>query len=326
MANIWETIRGEGLIAEIKPQDEEHAIKLADALKAGGIGIVLVDAPLAMMHREEFIAGIVKALRAQRPDMIVGIHGFFEKSEVKTMLDAGAGFVANIGFNKEAVAAYVADETPVIVDLPKPELLGEAVDAGVPMVWVWQKYMDNGKMYEKQATIPPEYIVVKEDENIDESNVADYLRKPGVAACVTAWPAKAGEKGKEDYPEVTRRAKALVDQSFGLHIAHVGINAEAPDEAEKIAALFGKLLSLPCYPHPPCVFAGSLIEVMRQNGRGKKGHIAIGTNSVTRARYFIQGNGFVFDESSAQPQKDGSVKPVYLDGDFGGFAVHVLQC
>ena len=62
-------------------------------------------------------------------------------------------------------------------------------------------------------------------------------------------------------------------EQFDMYVAHVGINASNADEAEKIANLFTALMGLPTIEQPPSFFAGTLVEVMKQNGRGTKGHI-----------------------------------------------------
>ena len=63
---------------------------------------------------------------------------------------------------------------------------------------------------------------------------------------------------------------------------------------------------------------------MKQNGRGTKGHIAVGCNSVMRARAYLESQGFEFDESSIKMKGD-KLNLIYLKDEIGGFAVHLLQ-
>lgn len=59
-------------------------------------------------------------------------------------------------------------------------------------------------------------------------------------------------------------------EQFDMYVAHVGINASNADEAEKIANLFTALMGLPTIEQPPSFFAGTLVEVMKQNGRAQR--------------------------------------------------------
>ena len=62
-----------------------------------------------------------------------------------------------------------------------------------------------------------------------------------------------------------------------------------------------------------------------QSGKGTNGHIAIGTNSVDRAVYHLSRKGILFDESTRKTDANGKTMAIYLDGDFGGFRVHLVQ-
>ena len=64
---------------------------------------------------------------------------------------------------------------------------------------------------------------------------------------------------------------------------------------------------------------------MKKIGRGKNGHIAIGTNSVVRAKNYLETvKGMKFIEESAVV-KNGKLTAIYLDCEIGGFAVHLVQ-
>ena len=58
---------------------------------------------------------------------------------------------------------------------------------------------------------------------------------------------------------------------------------------------------------------------------GRRGHIAIGTNSVDRAVYHLGLQGVEFDESTRKTNAKGKTAAIYLKETFGGFAVHLVQ-
>ena len=64
---------------------------------------------------------------------------------------------------------------------------------------------------------------------------------------------------------------------------------------------------------------------MKKPYLGSKGHIAIGTNYVDRAVYHLEKRGFEFDPETARYNAKGDLHAIYLKGEFGGFAIHLVQ-
>ena len=61
------------------------------------------------------------------------------------------------------------------------------------------------------------------------------------------------------------------------------------------------------------------------HGRGTHGDVTVGVNYMERAVYHLEKQGVCFDESSKVYQKDGSLKSICFEDEFGGFAVHLVQ-
>lgn len=107
------------------------------------------------------------------------------------------------------------------------------------------------------------------------------------------------------------------------YIAHVGINCECEEEALKAAKLFEALFGLTVKNGNSSVFAGTAIECNKKPGRGKHGHIAIGTPDVKAAVADLESRGFTFIPESAVV-KDGVLKAIYISDEICGFAVHLV--
>lgn len=65
-------------------------------------------------------------------------------------------------------------------------------------------------------------------------------------------------------------------------------------------------------------------EITKSPFLGAKGHLAIGTNNLERAVDFLQRQGYEFAEETSK-YKDGQLKSIYLKGEFGGFAIHLVE-
>ena len=109
-----------------------------------------------------------------------------------------------------------------------------------------------------------------------------------------------------------------------FELEHVGINTDNAGEAEQLALLLCKLFNLEPRHGQKSEFAGNYFECMKSPFLGKNGHIAVATTSVLRAKAYLEGQGFEFDESTAK-YKGTKLNAIYLKDEIGGFAIHLLQ-
>ena len=63
---------------------------------------------------------------------------------------------------------------------------------------------------------------------------------------------------------------------------------------------------------------------MKSVGKGKNGHIALAVSNVDRAIFHLGRCGASFDETT-RAKDDKGTKVIYLDGEFGGFAIHLVR-
>ena len=112
---------------------------------------------------------------------------------------------------------------------------------------------------------------------------------------------------------------------FDLYVAHVGINATNPEEAEKIARQLSALMGIPTVEQPPSFFAGTLVEVMKNGGRGTNGHIGFHVNNIPAAEKYFAERGLEVDETSRRLNPNGSTFLVYFKDEIAGFALHLTM-
>ena len=72
-------------------------------------------------------------------------------------------------------------------------------------------------------------------------------------------------------------------------------------------------------------FAGDYFECMKAPFLGSKGHISMQTDDLAAAVEELREKGFSFRMDTAAYTEEGRLKNIYLDGEFGGFAIHILQ-
>ncbi|QOV18524.1 2-dehydro-3-deoxyphosphogluconate aldolase [Blautia liquoris] len=110
-----------------------------------------------------------------------------------------------------------------------------------------------------------------------------------------------------------------------FELLHVGINTENEQEAEKLANLLSTMFNLEPRMGHKSDFAGPYFECMKAPYLGTNGHIALGTADLTSAVEELKEKGFSFNMDTAAYNDDEKLKNIYLAGEFGGFAIHIMQ-
>ena len=110
-----------------------------------------------------------------------------------------------------------------------------------------------------------------------------------------------------------------------FELEHIGINTPNPEEAEKLARLLSALFNLEPRHGQKSEFGGPYFECMKAPFLGTNGHIAMRTPDLAAAVEELKEKGFSFNMDTAAYTDEGKIKNVYLDREFGGFAIHIMQ-
>ena len=128
----------------------------------------------------------------------------------------------------------------------------------------------------------------------------------------------------EKWDQITSICKDAVKTMLGFEIRHIGINIEDEEEAVQSARTLCALFDLEYRPGDASIFAGTGFEIMKRVQKGKYGHIAVAVSDVDRAIYHLARRGALFDEDTRKSDGKGT-KFIYLSGEIGGFAIHLVR-
>ena len=159
---------------------------------------------------------------------------------------------------------------------------------------------------------------------VNEQNMLDYLAFDKIMCCGGSWMVPGDAVKAKDWDRITALTRSAVDKMLGLELRHIGINSGTPEQALADAKAIAKLMGWPVKEGNSSDFAGTGFECMKKQGRGTHGHIAIGCNSVARAKWHLEQRGYAFDEDSAVI-KNGKLTNIYLKDEIAGFAFHLAQ-
>ena len=318
MEDLLKRIHDIGIVPVIAIEDAKKAVPLARALVKGGLPVAEVT------FRTEAAEEAIKAIAAEVPEMILGAGTILTKEQADRAINAGVSFIVSPGFNPE-ITKYVLDKG--VCMLPGTATAGEMEQAmmmGLNAVKFFPAEQNGGVAKLKALAGPYKTLRWMPTGGVNTANLADYMSFHQVLACGGTWMVKKDLVEGEKWSEITDICKAAVKNMLGLELRHIGINSDDEDEAAATARLLSSVFGLEYKPGSSSIFAGSEFEIMKNKGRGTHGHIAIAATDVDRAVYHLSKNGAAFDESTRTGDDKGT-KVIYLNGEFGGFAIHLVR-
>ena len=307
-----------GIIPVIAIEDADKAVPLAKALVAGGLPAAEVTFRTAAA--ESAIRAIVKEV----PEMLVGAGTVLTKDQADRAIDAGVSFIVSPGFNP-GITKYVLSKG--VCMLPGTATAGEmeqAMELGLKAVKFFPAEQNGGVAKLKALAGPYRNLKWMPTGGVNTDNLAGYMSFPGVLACGGTWMVKSELIKGERWEEITAICRDSVKKMLGLELKHIGINSEDKEEAKKTAGTLSALFDLEYRPAEQSIFVGNGFEIMNFKGRGTNGHIAIAATDVDRAVYHLSRRGAKFVESTRIRDEKGT-KFIYLDGEFGGFEIHLTR-
>jgi 2-dehydro-3-deoxyphosphogluconate aldolase/(4S)-4-hydroxy-2-oxoglutarate aldolase len=319
MNEVLHTLSKIGIVPVIAIDDPKKAVPLARALVAGGLNAAEVTFRTAAAEEA------IRAIAAEVPDMVVGAGTVTSRERLDRALAAGSQFIVTPGFNPDTVKYGLEKGALMLPGTATGGEMEQAMTLGLDVVKFFPAE-DNGGVKKLKALAGP-YRELKwmPTGGVNTKNMMDYLSFDQIVACGGTWMVKKDLIEGECWDEITAICKEAVRVMLGIELAHVGVNCGSAEEAERLAKTVSAFFGYAPRETSKSWFAGSAIEYMNKPGPGTKGHIGFKTNSVERAIYHLGRQGVEFDESSITYNEKGAPKFVYLKGEFGGFAIHLVN-
>ncbi|MBP8640155.1 MAG: bifunctional 4-hydroxy-2-oxoglutarate aldolase/2-dehydro-3-deoxy-phosphogluconate aldolase [Oscillospiraceae bacterium] len=319
MNDILKQIREIGIVPVIKLDDPKDAVPLAAALCKGGI-------PCAeITFRTAAARASIKAITEAFPNMLVGAGTVLTTEQVDEAIEAGAKFIVSPGFNPKIVSYCIERGIPITPGCSNPSDIEQAIEFGLEVVKFFPAEAAGGIKMIKAMSAPYTGVKFMPTGGINAQNLNEYLAFDKVIACGGSWMVSESLIKEGRFDDISVLTAQAMEQMLGFEIAHIGINADDASSATGIAGAFGDLFGLAVKDGNSSLFAGSIIEVMKANGLGTKGHIAFKTNYLSRAVKYLERKGVRFNEATLKLDSFGNPMIIYLQDEIGGFAVHIVQ-
>jgi 2-dehydro-3-deoxyphosphogluconate aldolase/(4S)-4-hydroxy-2-oxoglutarate aldolase len=319
MDKLLKEISNIGIVPVVVLDETGQALPLAKALYAGGLGCAEVT------FRTDAAAESIKIISEKMPEMIVGAGTVLTVEQTDRAIAAGAKFIVSPGLNREIVKYCVDKDITIVPGCATPSDIETALSFGLEVVKFFPAEATGGINMIKAMSAPYTTIKFMPTGGINIKNLNAYLSTNKVIACGGSWMVSRELIKNGDYETVTKLTEEALRTMLGFEVQHVGINMPDVDAADKTAGKFKTLFGFTKQERSGSFFASSGIEIMKKQFLGKNGHIAVSTNNVERAVYYLRKAGAVFNDETASYDEAGNLLTIYIKEEIGNFAVHLFQ-
>ena len=194
-----------GIIAIVRAQQSAQVVPLFEALLAGGVRAIEIT-----MTTPNALAAIREARDKLGERALVGVGTVLDVNTCRAAIAAGAEFVVSPICRTGLVPIAHAAGCPIMLGAYTPTEAQIAHEADADFVKLFPA--DNlGPAYIKALLAPLPHLRVVPTGGIDMHNIADFLKAGCAALGVGSSLVSAKILQEANWPELTRRAAALVN-------------------------------------------------------------------------------------------------------------------
>jgi len=205
MMNTINKLQETGIVAVIRAQNGDEAVKIARAVKKGGIkGLEIT---MTVPGAVDVISELSKEFEGE--EIIIGAGSVLDAETARTCIQAGAEYIVSPSFNEEMVKLANRYQKPVIPGAMTVTEVVKAMEAGADLVKIFPASLFGPKIIKAiKGPVPQAPLLPTGGVSLD--NVAEWI-KAGSAAVGVGSSLTAGAK-TGDFDKVTQTAAAFVEK------------------------------------------------------------------------------------------------------------------
>ena len=318
MNKVIEKLRQIGVIPLAVFKDEKQAVPVANALSKARIDT------LEVTLRTEKGVKAIEEIKKNCPGFLAGAGTVKAVQQAKEVKEAGADYIVTPAYDETIANWCKENDMPLLPGVTTPYEIQKAVSNGFTTLKFFPAENYGGAKTLKALAGPFPEVSFMPTGGINTENMGNYLANSNVSMVGGGWICSQALLEKADYEGITNKAKEALQKFLGYEVVHVGINTADTAEGESVAESIGNVFKMPVYKGELSNFVGTGFEVNNFKGLGKYGHVAIDTNRIESAEYYLKKDNIEMNEES-RVMVDGKTKVVYLKDEFAGYAIHLRQ-
>jgi len=214
-ADPIEAIEALGVVPVIAIEDEDDALRLADALLEGGLPVAEIT------FRTPAAAGVIARISAERPRLLVGAGTVLDLASLEAARGSGARFGLSPGFDAAIVEAASRAGFPFAPGVMTPSDLSAAAGRGLRTVKFFPAGAAGGPQALEAIAAPFAHLKMRfiPTGGVNLETMADWLRLKSVAAVGGTWIARPEDIAQRRFGEIARKARAAVEMARAVREA-----------------------------------------------------------------------------------------------------------
>jgi 2-dehydro-3-deoxyphosphogluconate aldolase/(4S)-4-hydroxy-2-oxoglutarate aldolase len=202
---IRERVQRLGAVAVVRLQSAESAIRVADALHAGGVTALEITVTVP-----DAFSVIAAVTRRFGDEVCVGVGTVLDALTVERAVDAGAQYVVSPVFRPEVIAAAHRRGVPAMPGAITPTEMLAAHDAGADVVKLFPADIF-GPGYIKSVLAPMPFLRLMPTGGVTPDNVGSWLKAGAVAVGLGGALVDPALVAKGDWDAITARARRVTE-------------------------------------------------------------------------------------------------------------------
>ena len=203
-ATLPQRLHRSGVIAVLVVDAADDAVPLARALLAGGVDCIelTLRTPVAM--------AALRRIRAEVPELVVGVGTILTPQQVNEVHAAGAAFGVAPGMNPRVVAEARRVGLPFAPGVCTPTDIELALEHACRLLKFFPAEPSGGLAYLRAIAAPYAHLGVKYIPlgGVSLANAEQYLKEPAVHALGGSWLAPRELIQRQDWAAITANASA----------------------------------------------------------------------------------------------------------------------
>jgi len=205
-AEALQKIRETGVIAVVRAASADEALKLANAIAAGGLPILEIT--MTVPDAVQVIAALAKGTAGKA---VVGAGSVLDAATAAKCIEAGARFVVTPALQPEVIAYCRAQAVAVMAGALTPTEVVQAWTAGADLVKVFPAGAMGGPGYIKSLKGPLPQVELVPTGGVTLANAAAFIEAGASAIGVGSELANVKALRRGRLGDISRSARAYVE-------------------------------------------------------------------------------------------------------------------
>jgi 2-dehydro-3-deoxyphosphogluconate aldolase/(4S)-4-hydroxy-2-oxoglutarate aldolase len=195
------------VIPVVTMEDPDHAVPVARALLAGGIGVIEVT--LRTGRALEALATIASDV----PEILVGAGTILTPQQADDAVECGAQFVVSPGASLRLLERLVSLPVPVLPGVATVSEMLTALEHGLTELKFFPAGPAGGAGFLSAVAAPVPEARFCPTGGVTPDNMADYLALPNVPAVGGSWLTPASLLAAQDWQQISALAEDAVNRA-----------------------------------------------------------------------------------------------------------------